>query len=266
MGRNTKYSEDVLLEAVVRYADICKTKIVATSLAEWARMNIPGMEDIRYYHFLRPIKYKDSKSGEVKERQRLCTERIAEINNARSLIKSDDINILLQSSDPFQLIELPISVQKQVIKDAREKYQVLTKYLLKLQKEKSILDANYRMLEMENEKLIQQFEFLLKENSKLMSKINKAETSLNGICKQLEENKAKNKLSEIGITDRGINLEVMRNNLTLSKESAFGINEAISNVLSDELSDKDETKDINHLIQNFINDITVVGYDEEKNE
>ena len=44
MARTAKFTDDLLLDAVVQYADIYKGKIKATELAEWARKNIAGLE------------------------------------------------------------------------------------------------------------------------------------------------------------------------------------------------------------------------------
>ena len=55
MAKTQKYSEDQLLEAVVKFSEIEKKKIKATELARWCRDNIEGLEEVRDYHFTRPI-------------------------------------------------------------------------------------------------------------------------------------------------------------------------------------------------------------------
>ena len=59
MAKTQKYSEDRLLEAVIKFAEIEKRKIKATELAKWCRGNMEGLEEVRDYHFTRPIKEKD---------------------------------------------------------------------------------------------------------------------------------------------------------------------------------------------------------------
>lgn len=51
MAKTQKYSEDQLLEAVVKFSEIEKKKIKATELAKWCRDNIEGLEEVRDYHF-----------------------------------------------------------------------------------------------------------------------------------------------------------------------------------------------------------------------
>ena len=47
MAKTQKYSEDQLLEAVIKFSEIEKKKIKATELADWCRSNIEGLEDVR---------------------------------------------------------------------------------------------------------------------------------------------------------------------------------------------------------------------------
>ena len=99
MAKTQKYSEDKLLEAVVKFSEIEKKKIKATELAKWCRNNVEGLEEVRDYHFTRPIKSKDEKSGKIIERPKLCTLKIEEINNSRSLTASINKNLLLRASN-----------------------------------------------------------------------------------------------------------------------------------------------------------------------
>lgn len=63
MAKTQKYSEDQLLEAVVKFSEIEKKKIKATELARWCRDNIEGLEEVRDYHFTRPIKERMKRRG-----------------------------------------------------------------------------------------------------------------------------------------------------------------------------------------------------------
>lgn len=47
MAKTQKYSEDKLLEAVVKFSEIEKKKIKATELAKWCRNNVEGLEEVR---------------------------------------------------------------------------------------------------------------------------------------------------------------------------------------------------------------------------
>ena len=88
MAKTQKYSENQLLEAVIKFSEIEKKKIKATELAKWCRDNIEGLEEVRDYHFTRPVKEKDDKTGKMIERPKLCTLKIEEINKSRSLTVS----------------------------------------------------------------------------------------------------------------------------------------------------------------------------------
>ena len=63
MPKHQKYSEELLLEAVVKFSEIEKNKIKATELAEWCRNNMEGLEEVRDYHFMRSVTVKDEKTG-----------------------------------------------------------------------------------------------------------------------------------------------------------------------------------------------------------
>ena len=67
MAKTRIYNDDILIEAVEKYSEQHTSgKIKATKLAEWAQQNIIGLENVRDYHFLREITYKDPKSGQKK--------------------------------------------------------------------------------------------------------------------------------------------------------------------------------------------------------
>ena len=86
MAKTRIYNDDILIEAVEKYSEQHTSgKIKATKLAEWAQQNIIGLENVRDYHFLREITYKDPKSGQKKSKKRPCTVRMEEINSTRNV-------------------------------------------------------------------------------------------------------------------------------------------------------------------------------------
>lgn len=115
MAKTQKYSEDQLLEAVVKFSEIEKKKIKATELARWCRDNIEGLEEVRDYHFTRPIKEKDEKTGKMVERPKRCTLKIEEINKSRSLIVSINTNLLLRASNIDTFMEQPDAAKRKMI-------------------------------------------------------------------------------------------------------------------------------------------------------
>lgn len=120
MAKTQKYSEDQLLEAVVKFSEIEKKKIKATELARWCRDNIEGLEEVRDYHFTRPIKEKDEKTGKMVERPKRCTLKIEEINKSRSLIVSINTNLLLRASNIDTFMEQPDAAKRKMIVETRE--------------------------------------------------------------------------------------------------------------------------------------------------
>ena len=80
MAKKQKIDNDLLLEAVVKYADVCKRKIKYKELAEWSAANISGLEDVKDYMFSRSMVETDPITGKKKQRERPCTVRIKEIN------------------------------------------------------------------------------------------------------------------------------------------------------------------------------------------
>lgn len=112
MAKTQKYSEDKLLEAVVKFSEIEKKKIKATELAKWCRDNIEGLEEVRDYHFTRSVKEKDERTGKMVERPKRCTLKIEEINKSRSLIVSINKNLLLQASNIDIFMEQPDSAKE----------------------------------------------------------------------------------------------------------------------------------------------------------
>ena len=65
MAKTYKFSEEQLLEAVVRYAELHRGKIEATKLAAWASENIEGLEGVEARHFIRPGSKTNTKTGKT---------------------------------------------------------------------------------------------------------------------------------------------------------------------------------------------------------
>lgn len=121
MAKTQKYSDALLLEAVLKYSDVCTGKIKYVELAEWASANIPGLEGVRDYHFSRPtvVTEKTEKKTVVKE----CTKRIEELNKARSVAAGMDLNPLLHSSRVDEFFDLPRHKQVDIILETRKQLE-----------------------------------------------------------------------------------------------------------------------------------------------
>ena len=120
MARTQKYTEELLLEAVVKYAETERGKIKATELADWAGANITGLEGVRDYHFMRPAREKNPQTGAVIVRQKSCTVRMEEINKARSLTAQISRNALLKASTIEEFMNQPGFIQRRQIAETRE--------------------------------------------------------------------------------------------------------------------------------------------------
>lgn len=147
MAKTQKFPEELMVEAVIRYAEIHKGKIKLTELAEWASENMEGLEDVRSYMFMRPIMEKDKKTGTVTKRNRPCTDKINEINDARGIRKQLRSNPLLSNSNIDQFLELTRHEQRKLVMKAREDVRELIKNNAVLVREKSILQEENNRLQ-----------------------------------------------------------------------------------------------------------------------
>ena len=126
MAKTQKYSGALLLEAVLKYSDVCAGKIKYVELAEWASANISGLEGVKDYHFSRPMVDID-KTGKKKTVVKECTQRIEELNKARSVTTSMKCNPLLYSSHVEDFFNLPRHKQVDSILETRKQIESLAK-------------------------------------------------------------------------------------------------------------------------------------------
>lgn len=199
MAKTQKFSEDLLLEAVVKYSEQIKTKIKATELAAWSRDNIPGLEDVRDYHFMRPIKERNIKSGKIIEKQKLCTAKITEINKARCITVSINSNVLLRSSKADAMFELPLSIQKKLVVETRETVDELLSKNGRLSTENEVL----KRIEKEQSANIELISAKIKDIEKKQKMLEK---QVNYILRITDENGRKQMLAQMGIQDGYIDL------------------------------------------------------------
>lgn len=143
MAKAQKIDNDLLLEAVVKYSDICKGKIKYKELAEWSAANIEGLEEVRDYMFSRPITETDPSTGKKKSQDRPCTIRIKEINASRTVTADIATNILIQASNVEVFMSLPRAEQRRAILSTREQVTSLTQRNIYLEREnKRIVSAD----------------------------------------------------------------------------------------------------------------------------
>ena len=220
MAKTQKFSEDKLLEAVIKYSELVETKIKATELAKWARVNIEGLEDVRDYHFTRPIREKNSKTGKLTEREKLCTSRINEINKSRSTIAQVNNNVLLRASHIEHFFDLPLKTQKKLIVETREAFNTLITKERKLTYENDALRAT-------NNELKQKICSTEAEIDSIITKQSKLEKQINYLMKVTDEKQRKEMLAQMGITDGFIDLNQYKKCLENDCNRLFNIGEEI---------------------------------------
>lgn len=239
MAKTQKYDDDLLVEAVIKYSESFKGKIKATELAAWAAKNIPGLEGVRDYMFLRTAKVCDPRTKKVKEFPRPCTIRMREINESRSVAAEMHSNVLLKSSDVNDFFYLKQQEQREVILKTREQMDTLCTRNLYLEREN-------KAIQMENKRLHELTTRLNEQLKKLEKDKDKIESYASKIMKITDEEQRKRALKEIGVMENGFSLTKNLESLTLKMEEAFSISRAIS-------GENSEKKDTGNT--NFVNGI-----------
>lgn len=220
MARTQKFTEELLLEAVIRYSEQYKGKIKATELAEWSRKNVEGLEDVRDYHFMRPIRVPDEKTGELKEVQKPCTVRIEELNKSRSITAAANANIVLKASSIDSFFEQPIQAQKKAILETREMFDRLTTQNINLRKENEALRKVRKSQDNGLSELTEKVKDIAKKQDKLIKQINY-------LMKATDETQRKEALSKMGVSDGKVDLKKYNDSLTLDINEVLDIHKEI---------------------------------------
>ena len=216
MAKTQKYSEDRLLEAVIKFAEIEKGKIKATELAKWCRGNMEGLEEVRDYHFTRPIKEKDIKTGKMVERPKLCTVRMEEINRSRSVMAGTNTNLLLGSSDIGTFLGQPVRLQRKMIADTREAVGRLLAGNQRLARENDALMAENKRLSAEQAVLAERLDLLAKAQERLGKQVVH-------LMKATDEASRKEMLARMGVMDGTVDLAAYTQSLRLGIDEAVRI-------------------------------------------
>ena len=194
MARTQKYTEELLLEAVVKYAEAESGKIKATELAAWAAANISGLEGVRDYHFMRPVRERNLQTGVVMVRHKLCTVRMEEINKARSLTAQISRNTLLKASAIEDFMKQPGFVQRRQIAETRETVGRLAA------KNESLSRAN-EALRAENKSFRKGMEQLTEDIRRLQDTQGRLTKQVTYLMKASDEKSRKAALADMGLTD-----------------------------------------------------------------
>ena len=232
MAKTQKYSEDQLLEAVIKFSEIEKKKIKATELADWCRRNIEGLEEVRDYHFTRSIKEKDEKTGKVIDRPKLCTLKIEEINKSRSLTVSINTNLLLRASNIDTFMEQPDAAKRKMIVETRETVDKLLTRNGNITRENEALKAENKSMKSDILIMTDKIDTLQKAQDKLIKQVSY-------LMKATDEAARKEILAQMGIEDGSVDLNTYSESLQQELSEVMDINKSLRKYLSEtnEVSD-----------------------------
>ena len=235
MAKTQKYSEDQLLEAVIKFSEIEKKKIKATELADWCRRNIEGLEDVRDYHFTRSIKEKDEKTGKMVERPKLCTLKIEEINKSRSLTVGINTNLLLRASNIDTFMEQPDAAKRKMIVETRETVDKLLTRNGNITRENEALTAENKSMKSDILIMTDKIDVLQKAQDKLIKQVSY-------LMKATDEATRKEMLAKMGIEDESVDLNTYSESLKQELSEVMDISKSLRKYLS-ETDDASDTKE-----------------------
>lgn len=222
MAKTPKYTDEKLLEAVVKYADQHRGKIEATKLAEWASENIEGLEGVADRHFTRPEEKTDPRTGKKVKKTKLCTEKITELNAARNTVSAMNTNVLLRSANVDKFLGLPPQEQRRYILDTRAQVD-------KLIAENNCLRAENKAVTAKTKALTAQMDALDNTVRAIKEQQNRVLALLSRTMKAFDENERKKMLASIGVCDGMFDLDKYVHTLTQRITEASSINEVIRN-------------------------------------
>ncbi len=215
MAKKQKIDNDLLLEAVVKYSNICRGKIKYKELAEWSAANIEGLEEVKDYMFSRPITETDLATGKKKSQARPCTIRIKEINASRTVTADIAANALIQASNVEIFMSLPRAEQRRAILSTREQVTSLTQRNIYLEREnKRIVSADEDLKTFAAE--LQARLLSVTETHELLKK------QINYIRKFTDAAQRRQTLEQIGITEEGFQLLVNQESKQIEEAFSFG--------------------------------------------
>ena len=245
MGRTAKFTDDLLLEAVIKYSEAVKTKIKATELARWARKNITGLEEVKDYHFTRPVK--NPKNGKLEKK--LCTLRIEELNVARDTRQRENTIVLLSSVNMDRFFDMDVRSQRKAIQETREIVSDYKSTNIYLRKQNDFLKSLITEI---NERM-NSYAAEIKNIKKKQSVLDKKVAT---VRRNISDERIRNQLEEIGIIDGDFDLVKYNKSLREDVDKMFNIEEAIKHYRRtlNEDDDADEEESVNTSIKDDLID------------
>lgn len=243
MAKISRFSDELLTEAVEKYAKVFPGQIHATELAEWAKQNIEGLEDVRDYNFTRSLTRKDNVTGKTSSVIRPCTELINQVNQSRKKDIAVARNPLITSANLDDFFGFAIPDQRKMILDARKQIDMFSKENVDLERQNKALKEENQKLRIVQDKYTKKLDHLLKNQKALEKKVDQVIAKINNKLSVQE-------LENIGIYEDEVILE--KNVKSLSDEigDIFSISGAIKDFKEAEVnahsggisSDKDIAK------------------------
>lgn len=222
MAQKKIYTDEQLMDAVIRYSESFPGKIMISQLVKWTSENMPEMEGIQPHHFRRKNKRTD-KAGRTVLVNNEAFERINQINTMRSATKAVKSNLLMQSADPDAFFRLPKSLQRKEILEMRGSVEQIIS-------DNTLLSERNKILTAENRELACQNAELGKSLEKIRDAQRAIDRKLSTIIKAVDEEKRVEVLREmgvLGIEDGGFDLERYVNSLHEEITDAFSIKDAV---------------------------------------
>ena len=221
MGKTQKYSDDLMLTAVVRYAETHEQKIIITKLCEWASANIEGLEGIRDHHFKQTITVTDPKTKKRKRMPRRAYRKVQEINEARLTTAAVCRNLLMTASDLNKFFALSRSDQIHEILEMRDIVKRLISDKADMSRYNEHLSKDNANLKKELSEALTRIGDAAKTQALLQKK-----TAL--LLRLVDETQRKNVLEMIGISDLGLDLDMYSESLHQPSDETFHINDALN--------------------------------------
>ena len=245
MGRKQAYSEDLLTEAVIKYAEVFSGTIKATKLAAWASVNIAGLQGVRDYHFTRDIIEVNPNTGKKKKRKRVCAERIESINASRSLAGKASTNLILRASNPNKFLELSKTDQLKTIIEAKELYD-------RIERKNAELLLNNNRLKAVNEACQEKFDVIDERIKEIDKSIKRYERVVNYVLKQTDTESRKKMLEDMGLSDDTFDIEKYTESLRTNADNVFNINRSIAAFFEENTTGHEDMLDLAKIKESLL--------------
>ncbi len=227
MAKTPSNQESLKVKAIQEYAKVCPGKIKASELAEWASQHIPGLENVKAYHFTRPETQKDPKTGETIQIMRESRKYLEEVNQTREIKRQVERNLLLHSSDAEAFLRAARHDQLNAILEARKYMDQLIKENVSLRKKNEQLESRNAELQSSGEEQGERLQALETEAQRFSKAVLR-------LMRSQDEKERKAVLKSIGLTDGDIDFDKYYESLSVRIGKELSINKTIRGVIDED--------------------------------